>query len=154
MFNNWIWLDMDGTFVDLYSVDGWLEDLRAHNPRPYEKAKSLYNDLDLMEVLLELKAIGYNIGVISWSSKERNENYDRLVRKAKNQWLSHRCYDMVIDKVIVTQYGVCKADTCRAYGRGILVDDEEQNRKAWDLGETIDATENILQALKRVLDRY
>ena len=30
---------------------------------------------------------------------------------------------------------------------GILVDDEKQNRDAWDLGITIDATQNIIKAL-------
>ena len=30
----WIWFDMDGTIADLYSVDGWLEDLLAFNTRP------------------------------------------------------------------------------------------------------------------------
>ena len=57
--NEWIWLDMDGTIADLYGVEGWLDDLIAFRTRPYEQAKDLYNTLDLLEVLLELKAKGY-----------------------------------------------------------------------------------------------
>ena len=34
-----IWFDLDGTLVDLYGVEGWLEDLTNHNERPYREAK-------------------------------------------------------------------------------------------------------------------
>ena len=147
----WIWLDMDGTFVDLYSVNGWLEDLRNFKTRPYAKAKSIYNDLDLMSILACLKGQGYKIGVISWGSKVSNQNYLENVRKTKEEWLYQKGYDLVLDKVIVTDYGIKKADTCRKYGAGILVDDEERNRNEWDLGETINAQHNILKALEALL---
>ena len=149
--NEWIWLDMDGTIADLYGVEGWLDDLIAFRTRPYELAKDLYNTLDLLEVLLELKAKGYKIGIISWGSKANNLDYDREVKKVKVQWLRDRVLDMVLDEIIVTPYGVCKADTCSKYGKGILVDDEEQNRNAWYLGDTINANENILELLKKLL---
>ena len=149
--NEWIWLDMDGTIADLYGVEGWLDDLIAFRTRPYEQAKDLYNTLDLLEVLLELKVKGYKIGIISWGSKANNLDYDREVKKVKIQWLKDRVLDMVLDEIIVTPYGVCKADTCSKYGKGILVDDEEQNRNAWYLGDTINANENILELLKKLL---
>ena len=143
----WIWFDMDGTIADLYSVDGWLEDLLAFNTRPYEQAKIMYNQLSLLEVMAELKYKGYKLGIISWGSKARNEKYDEMVTRAKKEWLEKTLLNILLDKVIVTQYGVCKADTCRPYGYGILVDDEKPNRDAWDLGETINANENILKSL-------
>lgn len=151
MNEKWIWLDMDGTIADLYSVNGWLDDLIAHSVRPYATAKSLYNDAEMLETLLLLKTKGYKIGIISWGSKEKNKAYDMAVENAKRQWLYDRCFDLVLDKIIVTSYGICKADTCRQYGAGILVDDEEQNRKAWDLGFTIDANKNIIKALRKVV---
>jgi hypothetical protein len=149
--NEWIWLDMDGTFVDFYGVDGWLEYLMKHDVTPYKVAKPLYNVFELLEVLFELKVKGYNIGVISWSSKDRNIDFDEVVEKAKREWLINKCFDLVLDKIIVTQYGVTKADTCRKYGKGILVDDEKQNRDAWDLGATINATENIIVELRKLV---
>lgn len=149
--NEWIWLDMDGTIADLYGVEGWLDDLTAFRTRPYELAKDLYNTLDLLEVLLELKAKGYKIGIISWGSKANNLDYDKEVKKVKVQWLKDRVLDMVLDEIIITPYGICKADTCSKYGKGILVDDEEQNRNAWYLGDTINANENILELLKKLL---
>ena len=148
---SWIWFDMDGTIADFYGVEGWLDDLKHHNTRPYREAKGLYNNLDLSEVLLLLKNKGYKIGIISWSSKDNCPDFDRAVELAKKEWLYNRLFDVVLDKIIVTPYGVRKADTCRKYGSGILVDDEEQNRTSWDLGKTIDATKNILTALRELL---
>lgn len=153
MNEKWIWLDMDGTFADLYSVKNWLEDLQAYNTRPYRKAKSMYNDIDLMAILACLKGEGYKIGVISWGSKTSDEKYLKAVAETKKEWLANRGYDLVIDKVIVTAYGIKKADMCRKYGRGILVDDEERNRKEWDLGETINAQFDILSQLEALMKR-
>ena len=138
---------MDGTIADLYGVDGWLEDLIAHDTRPYAEAKDLYNVFDLLEVMIELKMKGYKLGVISWGSKENNREYDKAVEIVKKAWLYDRLMDTILDEIIVTPYGVRKADTCKKFGYGILVDDEEQNRNAWDLGKTINATENIIKAL-------
>lgn len=143
----WIWFDMDGTFADLYAVDGWLDDLIAHNTRPYEKAKMMYSIIEFIEILLALKAKGYKLGVISWSSKDNNPDFDRAVTKAKYKWLQKLNLDLYFDQIIVTPYGVRKADTCRQFGKGILVDDEKPNRDAWDLGETVDATKNIIEGL-------
>lgn len=147
MKDKWIWFDMDGTIADLYGVDGWLEDLIAHNTRPYAQAKDIYNVFDLLEIMIALKEKGYKLGVISWGSKENNKEYDKAVEIVKKAWLYDRLMDALLDEIIVTPYGVRKADTCRKFGYGILVDDEKQNRDAWDLGVTIDATQNIIKAL-------
>lgn len=147
MKDKWIWFDMDGTIADLYGVDGWLEDLIAHNTRPYAQAKDIYNVIDLLELMINLKEKGYKLGVISWGSKENNAEYDKAVEIVKKAWLYDRLMDAFLDEIIVTPYGVRKADTCRKFGYGILVDDEKQNRDAWDLGITIDATQNIIKAL-------
>lgn len=147
MKDKWIWFDMDGTIADLYGVDGWLEDLIAHNTRPYAQAKDIYNVFDLLEIMIALKEKGYKLGVISWGSKENNKEYDKAVEIVKKAWLYDRLMDAFLDEIIVTPYGVRKADTCRKFGYGILVDDEKQNRDAWDLGVTIDATQNIIKAL-------
>lgn len=149
----WVWLDMDGTFVDFYGVDGWLDYLMVNDTTPYRVAKPLYNVVDLLNTLVALKENGYKIGVISWSSKARDIEFDKQVELAKKEWLISNCFDLVLDKIIVTQYGVCKADTCRRYGYGVLVDDEEPNRNAWDLGSTINANKNIIKELQKMLDR-
>lgn len=151
MANKWIWFDMDGTIADLYGVDGWLEDLMAHNERPYREAKALYDTVDLLETLSDLKDKGYKIGIISWLAKKPTEEYNQRVIKAKKDWLKAQYLDLLLDEIIITAYGIKKSNTCRSYGEGILIDDEEQNRKDWDLGATIDATENILKKLRGLL---
>ena len=45
--------DMDGTIADLYGVNGWLENLREENARPYIEAKPLY-DMDVLASILGL----------------------------------------------------------------------------------------------------
>lgn len=147
----WIWFDMDGTIADLYAVNGWLDDLIAENTRPYRDAEMLYNADDLNDIIKALKRKGYNVGVVSWSSKKATPEYTNRITLEKMAWLKRN--NLNFDKVIVTSYGVRKADTCRSFGSGVLVDDEEQNRNAWDIGATIDATKNILDELKKLLDR-
>lgn len=147
----WIWFDMDGTIADLYAVNGWLDDLIAENTRPYRDAEMLYNADDLNNIISALKRKGYNVGVVSWSSKKATPEYTNRITLEKMAWLKRN--NLNFDKVIVTSYGVRKADTCRSFGSGVLVDDEEQNRNAWDIGATIDATKNILDELKKLLDR-
>lgn len=151
MKRKWIWLDMDGTITDLYSVNNWLEDLRAFRTRPYEKALSKYNDIDVLSILACLKGEGYNIGVISWGSKEYDDAYLKRIELAKIEWLKNRGYDMVLDKILVVPYGTNKAEVCKVYGNGVLVDDENRNLDAWNLGKTINAQFDILSQLEALL---
>ena len=79
--------DMDGTLADFYGVDGWLEDLENHNPRPYEVAKPLV-DMELLTDLLDLlKAQGWIICITSWLANHSNKEFDKLTRMAKIEWL-------------------------------------------------------------------
>lgn len=151
MKEKWIWFDMDGTIADFYGVDGWLDDLMNLNTRPYELAKPLYDTIDLVNMLLELKMVGYQIGIISWLSKNRNVEFETRIAQAKKKWLAENLLDDILDKIIITPYGMTKADTCRKFGKGILIDDEQQNRDKWDLGSTIDANLNILEELAKLL---
>ena len=62
--------DMDGTIADLYGVNGWLENLREENARPYIEAKPLY-DMDVLASILGLLRLnGWTIAITSWLSKE------------------------------------------------------------------------------------
>ena len=138
--------DMDGTLVDLYGVQGWLEDLRAFNPRPYIVAEPMYDKDVLNTILLTLKAMGWRIVVTSWLSKESTKEYDKLVRMAKLQCLDD--LEFPYDEVHLVKYGTTKANCTRKLGGyQILVDDNADVRKGWNLGETIDANKNIINDL-------
>ena len=142
--------DMDGTLVDLYGVQGWLEDLRAFNPRPYIVAKPMYDKDVLNTILLTLKALGWRIVVTSWLSKESTKEYDKLVRMAKLQCLDD--LEFPYDEVHLVKYGTTKANCTRKLGGyQILVDDNADVRKGWNLGETIDANKNIINDLVELI---
>ena len=64
-----IFFDMDGTFVNLYGIENWLADLQNENVRPYRDAKPLINMNVFARRLNEMKRHGFEIGVISWTSK-------------------------------------------------------------------------------------
>lgn len=149
--NRTLVFDMDGTIADLYNVRNWLEDLRAENPRPYEVAVPMYQMDYLAHLLNQLKAQGWRIAVTSWLSKESTKDFDRKTREAKLAWLAK--YNFPADEIHIVKYGTTKADCTRKLGGfQILVDDNEKVRNGWNLGAVINANENILEELKKLLD--
>ena len=143
--------DMDGTIADLYGVEGWLDYLLNSNPLPYIKAKPMY-DMDILTGLLEmLKMEGWRIVITSWLAKDSSKEYDAEVRKAKREWLEK--YDFPFDEIHLVKYGTTKANCTRRHGGfQILVDDNAEVRQGWSLGDTINANENILEKLIKLLD--
>lgn len=142
--------DMDGTIANFYGVANWLEDLKNSNPRPYIEAKPLYNMEVLADILDLLKAQGWRIVVTSWLAKGSTPEFDRLVRIAKLNWLNQ--FNFPYDEVHLVKYGTTKANcTRRLGGYQVIVDDNEQVRKGWTLGNTINANENILEKLVDLL---
>ena len=142
--------DMDGTIADLYGVQGWLEDLQNRNPRPYIVAKPLY-DMDILCCILRLlRAKGWRIAITSWLAKNSTKEFDELVRVAKKDWLAQ--FQFPFDEIHLVKYGTTKANCTRKNGGfQVLVDDNEQVRKGWNLGATINANENIIEKLVDLL---
>lgn len=137
-----ICFDMDGCIASTYEVEGWLDDLVAQNPRPYKVAKPMVNMNALSRNLNRLQKQGYKIKIISWSSKARDAEFDEAVREAKIWWLNKHMPSFTFDEINVLPYGTPKEE----YGRGILFDDEPQNREKWR-GVAYDET-NILGVLR------
>ena len=148
--NKTLVFDMDGTIANLYGVKNWLNDLRSANPRPYEVAEPLY-DMDILNSVLSIfRGSGWKIVVTTWLAKESSRDYDRLVREAKIAWLEK--YNFPFDEIHLVKYGTTKANCTRKIGGfQVLVDDNEQVRKGWSLGKTINANENILEKLVDLL---
>lgn len=140
-----IYFDMDGTIANLYGTENWLENLRAENPAPYENAAPLLKLNQLARILNNLQKKGYKIGIISWLSKNSSENYDRKVIKAKIKWLKSHLASVNFDEIKIVPYGTPKEFSVK-FPKGILFDDEEQNRKNWK-GQAFDE-KNILEILK------
>ena len=134
-----ICFDMDGTIADLYGVSGWLDDLRAENPRPYAEAKPMWDMEALADALI---ALGVEIRIVTWLSKDSSEAYKDEVRRAKLEWLEVQGFPF--DKFHGVRYGATKADSVRKYlaedETAILIDDNAKVRSGWTLGETVDPT--------------
>ena len=150
MENKTLVFDMDGTIADLYGVEGWLPMLRSSNPTPYKVAKPMY-DMDELKIILEtLKLQGWRIVVTTWLSKGSTAEYDKAVRAAKLAWLNK--YDFPYDEIHLVKYGTTKANCTRGLGGyQVLIDDNKKVRDGWRLGDTIDANENIINALLALL---
>ena len=138
--------DMDGTIANFYGVNGWLEDIRSGNPRPYIVAEPMYDMETLKEILNLLKSQGWTIAVTSWLAKGSDKAFDELTRIAKREWLAK--YEFPFDEIHLVKYGTTKANCTRKNGGyQILIDDNAEVRKGWHLGDTINANENILEKL-------
>lgn len=144
MMNREINFDMDGTFVDLYGVENWLDYLMASDTTPYEVAKPLVNLSSLARLINRLQRNGYKVNVISWLAKTTDTEYNERVATAKLEWLAKHLPSVKWDKINIVAYGTPK----QTLGCGILFDDEEPNRNAWN-GVAYDVN-NIIEILKNL----
>ena len=138
-----IWFDMDGTIADLYSVDGWLDYLQAEDTTPYAQAKVMHNMARLARLLNSAQRKGYTIGVISWTAKHGTDSYNKAVAQVKREWLAKHLHSVKWDMIKVVDYGTNKYMAC---GGGILFDDEQGNRDAWQ--EESHTPNEIMDVLK------
>lgn len=123
-----IFFDMDGTIANLYGVENWLSELRAESTKPYAEAKPLLNMSTLARTLNKLTAKGYEIGIISWTSKGGSEQYNKAVAETKIKWLNKHLASVHFTNISIVPYGTPK----ETIGNGILFDDEEPNRTNWN----------------------
>ena len=120
-----IFFDMDGTIANLYGVENWLEFLRAEEVIPYKEAMPMVNMSQLARLLNRLQAEGYEIGIISWTSKNGTAEYNEAVKKTKLRWLQKHLPSVLRDEIYIVEYGTPKNNL----GSVILFNDEENNRK-------------------------
>ena len=142
-----IFFDMDGTIVDLYGVDNWLNLLRESDASPYIEARPCLNLQVLARHLNRLVQNGYAIEIISWTAKGSTVDYDAEVATAKMNWLKHHLKSVTFQKINIVAYGTPK-DMFRHSENDILFDDEVANRENWN-GIAYDV-DNILEVLKNV----
>ena len=142
-----IYFDMDGTFVNFYGVDGWLDSLMAEHTKPYRIAKPLIDMREFGKAINHLQNLGYHVGIVSWLSKTSTEQYDKRVTKAKLDWLNKHLSAVEWDEIAIVPYGMTKAKVVK-YSDGILFDDEKPNRIEWD-GIAFDV-DNIVEILKKM----
>lgn len=144
-----IWFDMDGTFVNLYGVDNWLNCLQNYDETPYLKATPLLRLNTFARLLNTLQAKKhFNIGIISWLSKDSTTEYDNKVKTAKLRWLATHLKSVSFNEIHIVEYGTPKELFAKTKN-DILFDDEIQNRKNWT-GKAFNE-KNIIDTLKTFL---
>ena len=141
-----IWFDMDGTIADLYGVTNWLDMLINNDETPYMIAKPMINTEALSAILNELKDKGYEVGIISWLSKNSTKEYDIKVTEAKKHWLKEHLPLVRWNEIKIVPYGINKKETCK---EGILFDDEYDNRNDW--GTEAYEPKHIMKVLKELV---
>lgn len=150
-----IYFDMDGTIADLYNVQNWENKLNACDVSPYTEAEPLVNMDELNNLMQKFVAIGFVIGVISWSAMNGTKDYNKATRKAKKQWINNNL--PVVSEFHVVKYGTPKHTVANIKG-SILVDDNAQVRQAWEYyteeNTTVDASnpKKLLENLQKVLE--
>lgn len=142
-----IYLDMDGTFVNLYDVEHWLFKLRAEDPTPYTEAKPLVNFSVLARYLNNQKKRGNNIGIISWTSYGGSEEYNKQVAEAKREYLRKHLPSVSFDEIIIVPYGEPKSQF-RKSALDVLIDDDVRNLEDW--GAYGYHAEDLLKLLKEI----
>lgn len=147
MMKKTIFLDMDGTFADLYGVQDWLPMLINSDPTPYAIAKPLVSFSHLAKLLNGLQRKGYSIGIISWLSKNGSNEYNELVAETKKAYLRKHLPSVVFDEIIIVPYGTEKNNFNNGYD--FLFDDEEQNLRNWQ-GESYHASQ-LIEVLQEML---
>ena len=136
--------DLDGTLAGLYDVPNWLAMLEAEDATPYEEAMPLLCLSALARKLNAMQRNGYNLGVISWLSREATAEYNEAVTEAKLDWLAKHLPSVHWDYIDIVPYGTPKETFCRT-AEDVLFDDEERNRNNWT-GKAYNV-ENILGIL-------
>lgn len=136
--------DMDGTIANFYGVEGWLDDLMCESTYPYVVARPLLNMSALARQLNRLTRSGYDINIISWTSRNGSIEFNERVRQAKLEWLNRHLPSVHFTNIFIIPYGTPKEN----FGEGILFDDEQHNRETW-CGTAYDV-QNILEILREL----
>lgn len=130
-----IYLDMDGTFYNLYGIDGWLDELLTESKNIFTKGNSLYKIEDLQKTFENVSS-KYKLGIITWTPKECRKTYVGNTAKQKYKWLRENDLMKYFSKIVMVEYGKEKYKYMEE--NDILIDDDmknittakENNRKA------------------------
>lgn len=147
---------MDGTIADLYNEENWLNDIMAHDVKPFVNAKPMH----LAEIIKELEWLKgkevATVEVCTWTPKNVSDQYCTDVAVAKMHWLqAHGMWNLLSDFMAIP-YGTSKLVGASVKGLNILFDDNAEVRKEFDTGHnciSFPETEilSVLKLLRKIL---
>ena len=123
-----IYLDMDGTIADTYSIDGWLDRMLAHDASVFLDAKPA-NKSKVMELITFLDddvTILTMLPECTLSGKAK-EAYFSQVKKAKADWLAKHFPEFT--KIEFVEYQQSKSTYWKE--GDVLIDDSSSQIKEW-----------------------
>jgi hypothetical protein len=148
-----IMFDMDGPVYDLYGVDNWLEKLENSDVSAYADGAPLVNLRELEKVCKALIAKGFEIGVITWLSKNGSERFNRNTTLTKKMWIENNM--PYVTKFTAQKYGTPKQKALdKSVKFAILVDDNKDVREMWNTPKqrkSIDANNDIISELWKLI---
>ena len=149
-----IYFDMDGTVADLYGEKNWLDNLRNEREGSFINLRPLVDMNELAMVCHQLMNLGYTFGVITWLPMGASYEFERVCEEEKRAWVEE--FMPWVSEFYAQSYGVPKqyAPSKRA-AEMILVDDNAEIRAMWNTEvqrSSIDATQDIIKELKKLLD--
>lgn len=144
-----IYFDIDGTLNRFFDYPDWLRLLHAEDVRPYRDCDPIVNLGELVPLLEQLRGLGVHVGVISWLCKGSSISYAKATRAAKMEWLQNNiCFEF--DSIKICRYGAPKHNY--AMDDSILVDDSPFCLSTWNKGRTLDATQDWISELRRIVN--
>ena len=149
-----IYFDMDGTVADLYGSDNWLDNLRNERNGVFNNLFPLVDMDELAIICHQLMNNGYSFGIITWLPMGASYEYERVCEQEKREWANE--FMPWVSEFYAQSYGVPKqyAPIKRAQNM-VLIDDNTEVRAMWNTEKqrtSIDATKNIIEELKKLLD--
>lgn len=144
-----IYFDMDGTIADMFNYPDWLRCLKREDVSPYRDCKPIVNLGELVPILEQLRGLGVHVGVISWLAKGSSISYAKATRAAKMEWLQNHVH-FEFDSIKICRYGAPKHNY--AMDDSILVDDSPFCLNAWTKGRTLDASQDWIVELRRIVN--
>lgn len=144
--------DMDGTIADLYNTENWSERLDNGDATVYADAKPMIDMVEFHSLLNALKMANYKIIILSWLSKNDDPDFHKRIITAKKNWIEK--YNIPVDEVIITKYGIDKHDTITAKfpsANIIIFDDDVTVRASFPENSAIDPQKVDINQFLRVM---
>lgn len=119
-----VYLDMDGTIANLYSIKDWLPRLRAEDETIFLECEPMISEKELLK---KFPNEDFEMKILSMTPLNASKNYCLNVINQKNEWLNK--YFPSITKRIYKPYGHNK--NLKNSENAILIDDSEPIRNSW-----------------------